>query len=238
MQRRSFVITAALVVGIALGALLGPTLRGSIAKAQAQPPTPTQPAGPLSNLSNLFLDKLAAALHIQRPTLDSAIKDAGTSTVDEAVKQGKLTQPQADRLKQRIQNGDVGGFWGGRGAKGGRDVAGVQQAMLDAAAKTLKITSTELMQQLRSGQTLAQLAQAHGTTEQNVTSAVVAAAKTQLDKAVANGSLARGQADAIYNRLQQAGSNLFGKHGHGSGRNGKMRGAPAQPQAQNNATGL
>src|SRR5919199_64535 len=233
MQRRSFVITAALVVGIALGALLGPALRSSIASAQAQPPTATQAAGPLSGLRNLFLDKLAAALHIQRPTLDSAIKNAGTSTADEAVKQGKLSQSQADRLKQRIQNGNFGGFWGGLGAKGGRNLAGVQQAMLDAAAKTLKITPQEVMQQLRSGQTLAQLAQAHGTTEQNVTSAAVAAAKTQLDKAVTNGSLTRGQADAIYNRLQQAGSNLFGKHGRGSGRNGHKRGAPATPQAPN-----
>ena len=236
MQRRSLVITAALVVGIALGALLGPAVLGTVS-AQT-PPTTTQAVGPLSSLRNLFLDKLAAALHIQRPTLDSAIKDAGTSTADEAVKQGKLSQSQADRLKQRIQNGNFGGFWGGLGAKGGRNLASVQQAMLDAAAKTLKITPQEVMRQLRSGQTLAQLAQAHGTTEQKVTGAAVAAAKTELDKAVANGSLTRGQADAIYNRLQKAGPNLFGKPGHGFGRNKPKRGTPTTPQAQNNSSGL
>ncbi len=36
MQRKSIIITAALVAGLALGIIVGPTLRGSVASAQTQ----------------------------------------------------------------------------------------------------------------------------------------------------------------------------------------------------------
>ncbi len=237
MQRRSFVIMAAVVAGLALGMILGPALRGSSASAQTQPPTPTQPSSPGGTLRNLFLDKLAAALNIQRSALDSAITSAGTSTADTAVQQGTLTQAQADALKARIQAGDLGALWGGRGGKlGGTRLPGVKQAMLDAAARTLTITSDELVAQLRSGQTLAQLVQAHGTTEQAVTSAALAAARTQLDQAVANGTVTQAQADAIYAQLQQRGSQLLNRGGHRHGDRGRPD-APATPQAPATAPG-
>ena len=231
MQRKSFVIMAAVVAGLAFGIVFGPALRGSIASAQTQPPVQTQPSSLGDTLRNLFLDKLAAALNIQRSALDSAITSAGNSTADEAVQQGTLTQAQADALKSRIQAGDLGPLWGGRGGKlGGIHVPGVKQAMLDAAASALTITTDELVAQLRSGQTLAQLAQAHNTTEQAVTGAALAAAKTQLDQAVANGTLTQAQADAVYARLQQQGSQLL-NHRHGGHRGRGWPGAPVTPQA-------
>jgi hypothetical protein len=234
MQRRTFAITAALVIGLALGVIFSPALRGSDASAQEQPPATTQPQASASNLRTYFFDQLAAALNIQRPALDTAIKDAAAGTVDEAVRQGRLTQAQADQLKARIQSGDVDAFGGlpfggpgGRGGKrGGAELAGVRQAMLDAAAQTLNLTTGELTTQLRAGQTLAQVAQANGTTEQAVIDAALAAAKTQLDQAVANGTLTQARADAIYTRLQQQGSQLFGGRHGGRG----WRGAPDAPQ--------
>lgn len=71
------------------------------------------PTGPVA-LPQVFLDKLAAALGIDRATLDSAIKEASTATVDEAQKQGIITQDQADRIKSRIQEGGAP-FWRGMG---------------------------------------------------------------------------------------------------------------------------
>ncbi|HEX6292528.1 MAG TPA: hypothetical protein VFZ66_25300 [Herpetosiphonaceae bacterium] len=234
MQRKSFVITAALVMGLVLGVVFGPTVRGTSVSAQTQPPTQTQPASPGASLRNIFLDKLAAALNIQRSALDSAIVSAGNSTADEAVQQGTLTQAQADALKARIQAGDAGALWGGRGGKlGGLHKGGaVHQAMFDAAAKALNITTDELMTQLRSGQTLAQLAQAHNTTEQAVISAALAAAKTQLDQQVASGSLTQAQADAHYAQLQQRGSQILAPHGRGHRGRGMpdVPGAPTTPQ--------
>src|SRR5262245_6354973 len=69
MQRRS-IILAALAVGLALGIIVGPTIRSSIVSAQAQPPGSAQPVAPGGTLLNLFLDKLAGALNIQRSALD------------------------------------------------------------------------------------------------------------------------------------------------------------------------
>ncbi len=239
MQRRTFVVTAAVLVGLAVGLVLSPTVRTSIANAQ----TTNQTTGAKTDFRSIFLDKLAAALHIQRPALDSAVKDASTSTVDEALKQGKLTQAQADKMKAAIQSGQFNGFWGGRGGMrgrmaGGKAMFGVQQAMLTAAAKTLGLTPQALMQQLSSGQTVAQLAQAHNTTVQAVTSAALAAAKTQLDTAVANKTLTQAQADAFYTKLQQAGTNLFNHEGRGFGRPNRAPDAPTTPQAPSATPGV
>lgn len=238
MQRKSFVIMAALVLGLALGVAFRPALVGVSASAQTPSPTPsaapsqTQPKATGTSLREEFLNQLASALGIQRAALDSAITSAGNSTADAAVQQGTLTQAQADALKQRVQAGDVGSLFGGRGGGrgfgGGPQLAGVQQAMLDAAAKALNLTTDELKTQLRSGQTLAQLAQANNTTEQAVTNAALAAAKTQLDQAVANGTLTQAQADAAYAEIQQRGLMLKGPGGHGRGGRGP-RGTPTNP---------
>jgi hypothetical protein len=240
MQRKWIILTAAMVAGLVLGIIVGPTMRSMVASAQTQPPTPTQPpaqsqSAPGGRLANLFLDKLAAALQIQRSALDSAITSAGTSAADTAVQQGTLTQAQADALKARIQAGDLEALWDGRGGGSGKgssgsQLGGVKPAMLDAAAKALKITTTELQTQLRTGHTLAQLAQAHGTTEQAVTSAALTAAKTKLGEAVTNGTLTQTQADAIYAQLQQQGAQLLTPRGRGFGGRGRQ-GAPTTPQA-------
>ncbi len=231
MKRKSYVVTAVLVTGLAVGAVVGPELRTTPASAQTLPSTPTSSAAPSGTMWNTFLDKLAGTLNIQRSALDSAITTAGTSTVDEAVQQGSLTQVQADALKARIQAGDIGAFHGGRGGKlGGARMGGVQQAMRDAAANVLGITTIELTTQLRSGQTLAQIAQANGTTEQAVVTAALAAAKIQLDQAVAAGTLTQAQADTVYSALQQHGSNVLLHGGRGHGGRGRW-GAPTTPQA-------
>jgi hypothetical protein len=244
MQRRSFVIAAAMVTGLVLGIIFGPTVRGTIASAQTQPPV-TQPQSKFDSLRNVFLDKLAAALNIQRPALDSAITTAGNDTLDEAVQQGTLTQEQADAIKPRIQSGDVGPLFGGRGHGHGpgrsvRELFGVRQAMIDAAAKALGLTTDELRTQMRSGQTLAQLAQAHNTTEQAVKDVALVAAKAQLDLAVTTGTLTQEQADAIYARLQQEGLELGGHRGgwRGGREWPNAPKTPATPQAPSTAPGV
>ena len=231
MKRTSLIVIGAVVCGLALGAVFGSSLSGSVASAQT-PPT-TTPQAQKTGLWNTFLDQLAAALNVSRSTLDSAVVTAGNSTADQAVQQGTLTQAQADALKARIQAGDFGALLHGRGGPGGRGpggeaLGGVQQAIVDAAASTLGITVDELKTQLRGGQTLAQLAQAHNTTEQAVVDAALAAAKTKLGEAVTAGTLTQAQADTIYAGLEQRGANLF--VGRGPGHGGRGRGPGAAPQ--------
>ncbi|MEN9936112.1 MAG: hypothetical protein RLZZ387_2691 [Chloroflexota bacterium] len=240
MTSRRIAILAAMVVGLTLGVVVGPALRGAIASAQTPATTPA--AG---TLWSPFLDQLAAALNIQRSALDSAIVTAGNSTADAAVQQGTLTQAQADAVKARIQAGDLGALWGGRGGRGGHGamggpgkgaLAGVHQAMIDAAAQQLGLTSADLVTQLRGGQTLAQLAQAKGVTEQSVTDAALAAAKAQLDAAVTAGTITQAQADAAYTHLQQKGAQLFTPRGRGDRGRWAAPGTPAPTTVPSSTT--
>lgn len=217
MRWRSFGIAAALVAGLALGVVLGPFGQGSVASAQ----TPSATTG--SSLGSLFLDKLAAALGIQRSALDSAMTSASASALAEAVQGGTLTQAQADALTARVQAGDYGALFGGRGGhRGGPRVAGLREAMEDAAAQALGITVDELRTALRDGQTVAELAAANGTTEQAVTDAALAAAKSELDQAVAAGTLTQAQADAAYAQLEARGLLLPGRGGPGGHRGDRV----------------
>jgi hypothetical protein len=68
---------------------------------------------------------LAKALGIDRDKLANAIRDAKLAEVDKALADKKITQAQADRLKERIRAGESGffgfglGFRGGPGPRGG-----------------------------------------------------------------------------------------------------------------------
>lgn len=267
MKRRSLAAAGALVAGLGLGAVFGPAAINTPvnAQTQTQQPAPTQqpvqpqapaqaqpPAAPGTDLRNAFLDKLAATLKIQRSALDTALQQAATGTVDDAVKQGTLTQAQADAIKARIQQGDIDGLWGrpdgpeGPGGRhGGPRDGAVHQAMFDAVAKALGLTSDQLITQLRSGQTLDQLAQAHNTTADAVAKAALTAAKAQLDADVKAGTLTQSQADTIYSRLQQAGTQLLSPR-RGGGPGGPHDGqtppstpqTPAAPQGTTTSQGL
>ena len=239
MRRNSWAVAAALVAGLAVGTIAGPVAMGTTSAqaqvtAQTATAVPTKPVAASDSLRNAFLNQLAADLNVQRSALDSALTSAGTKTIDAAVQQGTLTQAQADALKARIQAGDLEVLLGDHGGldsdRGAKSVAGVQQALFDAAAKALNITTDEFRTQLRNGQTLAQLAQTHTTTEQAVVNAALAAAKIKLNQLVTAGTITQAQADTTYTQLQQRGAQLFAFNEHRLGRHG-LRGEQTTPQA-------
>ncbi len=252
MKRTSLITTAALAAGLALGVVVGPSVAGN---ASAQTPSPSASAtasastSPIESLRNLFLDNLAEALGIDRTALNRAIVTAGNNTADEAIANGTLTQEQGNMLKERVQSGDFGFFGGrgghgrhgghgGRGGFGGVRVDGVKDAIVSAAAQTLNLTEDELVPQLRRGQTLAQIAEAQGTTEQAVVDAALAAAKTELDEAVAVGTVTQAQADEVYARLQERGAELFfgGRGGRGGHHDYDGDVTPSTPSASPSAS--
>src|SRR6185312_5089220 len=123
------------------------------------------------------------------------------------VKAGKLTQAQANALKQRIQQGPAGGapFLGPTpGAFGprpfglGRVAAGAPAA---AVAKYLGLTKAQMLKQLESGKSLAEIAKAQGKTTAGLEQAIIGAAKTRLDKAVADKDLTAAQEQKLLKGL-------------------------------------
>lgn len=145
-----------------------------------------------------FLTNLAERLGISEDELKGAIKDAGVETVDEAVEAGNLTQEQADQMKERIEEGGLPFMFGGphRGM-------GAAIALHEAAADVLGITQVELMQELRDGAALAEVAEAHGKSVDAFKGELLAAVKTQLDSLVTDGNLTQDQADQLYQRLEE-----------------------------------
>ena len=159
---------------------------------------------------NDFLDSVAKHLGISRQKLDDATTAAAIDQVDAQLAAGKITKDQADQLKKRIQSGDVpalGGLGGGPGLGFGPGGPGTLLKMgigdsLAAAAKYLGVSEGDLRSQLNAGKSLADVAKAQGKDLDGLEQAILAAAKSDLDKAVTDKRLTQSQADDVYNRLK------------------------------------
>lgn len=106
-------------------------------------------------------------------------------------------------------------------ARPGSRVGGGFGVDLQAAATALKLTLPQLQQQLRSGKSIAQVAQAQNVPLQTVKDAITAAARSRLDQQVAAGRLASAQETQRLNALQanldQRLNATGGQHPMGSG---------------------
>ena len=155
-----------------------------------------------------FIGEVASKLGVTPDRLQQAITAAFDDRLDAAVKAGTLTQAQADAIKARQAAGGGIPLIGPLPEFGGRHgpVFGVgimQPDTMEAAAAYLGLTTDQLLTRLRSGKTLAEIAMAHGKTPDGLKAALVAAARKDLDAAVAAGKLTRSQADDILSSLQQ-----------------------------------
>ena len=154
-----------------------------------------------------LVDDVAARLGISPDKLRAAFRDALQARVDAAVKAGKLTPEQAAKLKQRIANAKGLGRLAFRRAI--RQHSGVpffpgirvRAHAPGVIAKYIGITPQELRTELRSGKSLAQIATAHGKTEDGLVNAMLAPLKTRLDKAVQDKRLTQARADEILTRI-------------------------------------
>ncbi len=186
-----------------------------------------------------FLNDVAKRLNVSPTELSSALKGAYQDQLDAAVKAGKLTQAQANAIKQRIaqrKGASVGplGF-GHRGVFGPR--AGIRAGLVGGAAKYLGLTDAQLIAQLRSGKSLAEIASAQHKPLPGLGSTLKADLKTRLDKAVSAKVLTSGQEQKILSRLDQRLNTLVNRKGlhagmiHRGFRPGGMPGGMLPPGA-------
>ena len=180
---------------------------GGIVFAQSGPgttPTPTQAQADRQAATGEYIKALATNLNISEQTLRDAIKKTNLSFLDKAVTDGKITAAMADKIRTDIESGQfgffMGGHAGGHGGPGGPGMDGRGHPGGHFAgpelATFLGITQEQLRTELASGKTLAQVAEAHGKTGQQISDYLIAARKAELDKGVADGRLTQGQADA------------------------------------------
>jgi transposase-like protein len=174
-----------ILLGIALLAVV--VVGGGIAATKAL--TPKQE-------SQAVIDDAAKQLGVTPAQLSSALKQALKNRVDEAVKDGRLTKAEGDRLKQAIDAGGAPFFGLGpprfhdHGHFGFRHHGhGPFEQGLTAAADYLGVTRVQLMNELRDGKSLAQVAKAHGKSADGLVDALVKQAEQKLDQAVKNGRI-------------------------------------------------
>jgi hypothetical protein len=154
------------------------------------------------------------------------------------VTNGTITQAQADKVASTLaaQAPPMGGRGHGPGGPG--------RVAPETVAKILGITVDQLRTAQQSGQTLAQIASAHGISKADLISKLVAAAKAQLAADVKAGTITQAQADsmsadltsritALDDRLRPAG----GRHGgDGDGPAGAPPAAPSSTTAVPSST--
>jgi polyhydroxyalkanoate synthesis regulator phasin len=171
-------------------------------------PSPSASPTASKNYAQVFVDKLAGILHLTPAATQDALKQAQLQTVDQMLKDGKITQQQADAMKARINAGQGlgAGFGFGSGRHGGfktnmtlmRDL---KTAELNAAASALHMSAADLQSALRSGKSLADLETQQKVSDSAVKTAMKNAAKGVLDNAVKAGTITQAQADAILARV-------------------------------------
>jgi AraC-like DNA-binding protein len=176
--------------------------------------TPTDGNNGATQYLDTFLQALATRLNVSVDTLKQALAGAGSDTLDQAVKDGRLTQAEADQLKTRITDwinsgmngipfGPMGPMMGlGHHGRGGFFGWGYNTStLLDEVAKALGMDQQSLVTELQNGKSIADVAQEHNVDIQQLKQTVLNAMKASLDDAVKNSKLTQIQADQIYQSL-------------------------------------
>jgi len=187
--------------------------------------------------ASTFLAKVAAKLGIGEDKLKTAVDEAYDETLDEAVTAGRLTQEQADTLKERGFDfaPQFGPGFGERGPRGGVQV-------MDAAATVLGMSVDDLMTELKDGKSLADVAEAKGISVEKLTADLLGQVKVQLDGRVSDGELTQEQADSIYaqteSNIDQIVSGQSGFFGGGRFHGGRGLGPMPCPSANPTPGGM
>jgi len=173
-------------------------------------PSPSASPTTSKNYAQTFIDKLAGILHLTPAQTTDALKQAQLQTVDQMLKDGQITQQQADAMKARINAGQGLGPIGGFGRRGGgfgsfKGNGALMQSLttaeLNAAASALHMSAATLQSALRSGKSLADLETQQKVSDSAVKAAMKNAAKGVLDNAVKAGTITQAQADSILSRV-------------------------------------
>jgi hypothetical protein len=221
----------------------------------------TQSSGPTTRQA--FLNDVAKRLHVTPQQLTAALNGAEVDQLQAEVKAGRLTQSQANSLQQRLkQNGSTSavpfGFFGpglspGPGGGGGqgygqgggpgpgpgfgprlRSFGGPGLAGgLGSVASYLGLTNSQLLQQLSSGKSIAQIATAKGKSVSQVEQLLTSAEKARLDKLVADKALTAAQEKKLLSGLSARIANQVNRKGFAlaqlRGPAMRFKGAPSPP---------
>jgi hypothetical protein len=166
--------------------------------------TPSPKAPSASTACNDFVSHFASDLGTTQTKVDAAFQKAVGQTLDDEVKNGDITQAQADAIKKKIAGQAPCALMPSAPKAPRSDAGAYKQALLGAAASALGITDQELMTDLAQGMTLSQIAAAQNppVTEAQFRDRRIAKLTPLLDAAVTKKQLTAAQEQAIIQQLK------------------------------------
>lgn len=170
-----------------------------------------------------FIDRVAQIVGVEPQKLQDGVKQASKEQIDAKLKDGKITQSQADEMKKKIDAGEGFGFGGPKGRHGG-DMRGMFKPALEELTTFLGISKEELATQMKDGKSLVEIAKAKGKSEADVKSFLSTKFDEQLAKAVKDNTLTQAKADEIAKNKEDIISK--GMNAQGFMGMGKMMGRP------------
>ena len=201
-------IAAVIVVGAAFATIAAPTMRlGAFAVAATKSsPSPNARAAKAQQYCDSFVADLAKKLGTSPSNLRTQVKATIDDQVDQAVKNGGLTQSQADAIKKRVDAAQgcralpsLGGFMGRAGSR-----IESLKGVVGAAATALNVTPAALQADVMSGKTLQQVAPANMTQAQFDAAFKAALAKTLDPQVTANQITSQQETDEINEAIKVA----------------------------------
>jgi polyhydroxyalkanoate synthesis regulator phasin len=208
MMQRSWKLMGVATIVVVLGV----ALLGIAAYAQDEEGSPF-------DFGTRFREAIAAALGITVDEYDAVVKQAHEQVIDEAVTEGRLTEEQAERMRERMDQAPDTWGWGkgfrgpkGHGAWGEDDGFRAPRSgfwgrgavsPIGVAAEELGVTAADLMAEIQAGKSIADVAGEKGVDVQAIVDAYLAQLGEVLDQAVQNGRITQDQADSMLEHAQE-----------------------------------
>ena len=146
---------------------------------------------------------MAKAKSIDVQKVIGAMVAGATKRIDQAVTDGHLSADRASSLKAELTQRITTLVNEGRPTMEHHPFRPGPGLALDAAAEALRISESELHDQLRAGKTIADVAKAKSIDVQKVIGAMVADATKRIDQAVTDGHLSADRAASLKAELTQ-----------------------------------
>lgn len=150
------------------------------------------------------LAQIAAAKGMDIKTLTQKAETLSNDKIDEAVANGKLTADKAVTMKAKTAAkaaSEINKSWTGHKGKAGKE--NVFKNVRQQIPALLGMDATQLKEQLKSGKTLAQIAQDKGIAKDKLVSNVQSIMKANLDQAVKDKKVTADKATQIESKLPQ-----------------------------------
>ena len=178
------------------------------------------------NSKQAFINDVAKRLNVSPAQLSSAVKAALIDRLNAAVKDGQITQAQAKKLEQRInQDRRLPFFFASPGRAFGpghlRLARPVGGGALHSAASYLGLSNAQLMADLASGKSLAQVANARGKSVSGLKQVLITAETNRLNKLESRGVITKALEQHIISRLSTRIDKLVNRTGFAPGPMGK-----------------